>query len=120
MGATRLDALLPLLRSAEDIAELEAAVRYPGASRKTAPVALAGGAAFALAFAVTRSVWASLFCGLLASFAGAVLTIGRDNRVRDVALRILDNRPELTPQEAANAARRELGLRQVRYPDRVK
>ncbi len=95
---------------------LEDAVRYPGSARKAFLIVSLGVAALALFFAVSRSVWGSVGVGLLGWLVGTLLTIGRDNRVMDVASRIFDDHPWYTAQEAANAARRELGLREVRYP----
>ncbi len=116
MGRTEHPASLPLLRSAEEVLRLKAAVRYPGAVRKASVIVAVGAAVMLLVFVLSVSVEATLVLGVLAWLAGTVLTIGRDNRVMEVALRIFDDHPEYTPQEAANAARRELGLPVVRYP----
>ena len=95
---------------------LEAAVRYPGPSRKALHVAVIGAALWLPVLTMTHSIWGSTFLGGLGWLGGAVLIIGRDNQVRNTAVRIFDERPELTAEEAANAARRQLGLRPVRYP----
>lgn len=95
---------------------LEDAVRYPGIARKAFLIVVAGLALLFLFFVVSRNVWGSVAVGFLAWIIGIVLTIGRDNRVMDVASRIFDEHPWYTAREAANAARRELGLQEVRYP----
>ncbi len=95
--------------------KLEDAVRYPGAARKTFPITVIGLVLLLVFYAFSRSLWGSVLLGLLGWIVGALLTVGRDNRVLDLAMRIFDDHPEYTAEEAANAARRELGLRAVRY-----
>ncbi len=107
---------VPLLRSPGDLLKLEDAVRYPGAARKVIPILVIGAAAMGLFFVVTLNPWGSAFVGVICWFVGALLVVGRDNRVLELATRIFDERPELTAEEAANAARTELGLPAVRYP----
>ncbi len=107
---------MSLLRSPGDLQKLAAAVRYPGILRKEVPVLLVGVAATSIAYVLTLSTWGSVLVGMIGWFAGTVLVVGRDTRVLELALRIFDERPELTAEEAANAARKELGLRIVRYP----
>ncbi len=116
MARTGHRVMLPLLRSAEDVLRLRDAVRFPGAVRKALRIMAVGAAVMLLVFVVSVSVDASFVLALMAWLVGTVLTVGRDNRVMDVALRIFDDHPEYTPQEAANAARRELGLPVVHYP----
>jgi hypothetical protein len=95
--------------------ELEDAIRYPGVWRKVALITLLGTAALIAAFIVSANVSYSLAAALVCFAGGTVLVLARYRRLTTVAWRVLQQHPDYTPQQAANAARRELGLPEVRY-----
>ncbi len=103
-------------RSSGDLLKLEDAVRYPGASRKAVLITLSGAAVMLVFAFALRNAWAAVFLGMVCMLAGTVFVIDRNNRLMDVASRVFRDHPEYTAQQAANEARRQLGLREVRYP----
>ncbi len=101
-----------------EILKLEDAVRYPGAWRTSALITVAG-VVLMFAGSLTTpgiSVWLWVVAGMALMLGATALVIRRANRLMAAAKRIFEAHPDCTPQQAANAARKELGLAEIRYP----
>lgn len=104
--------------SSGEMLKLEDAVRYPGAWRKSVLITVVVVVVIFAGALATPSVspffWAA--AGVALMFGAVALARRKGHRLVAVATRICKDHPGYTPQQAANAARRELGLSEVRYP----
>jgi hypothetical protein len=103
-------------KTSAEMLKLEDAVRYPGAARKSALITLGSVAVMIVGSFLLHDVWVPVVVGMACMMGGVVIVVLRGNDLMAVATRISRDHPEYTPRQAANAARKELGLREVRYP----
>jgi hypothetical protein len=106
-------------REPGEMLKLEDAVRYPGVWRTSALITVIGVALMFVGSSSTApgiSVWLWVVAGMSFMFGATGLVLRRVRRLMAVAKRIFEARPGYTPQQAANAARKELGRAEVRYP----
>ncbi len=104
------------VRSSAEMLKLQDAVAFPNSWRNVAVVTLiATGLSFAVLLTVGGLV-APMVAFVACLLVGTGLLIRRTNRLMKVATRIFRQNSDYTPQQAANAARKELGIDEVRYP----